>query len=154
MNMRTNTPGLYFETVLDKAVTNKIKQLWVTDQNLYVSQTVSPVLNYVLYAHDCACLFVSFSFSTVCHPLHISSVKIKRFIMEYHLTHLHLAHSYSLMSVIKKKQADHSDWYNPTDLLHSCLHYRVTQVMTPDVFTEGQGGEQGRGIWWPPEREC
>lgn len=75
-------------------------------------------------------------------------------ITQAHPLFTHICDQKIIIKKKKKQQADHSDWYNPTDLLHLCLHYTVTQVMTPDVFTEGQGGEQGRGIWWPPEREC
>ncbi len=99
-------------------------------------------VNYILYVHDCLrfpqCA-IHFTFQT--------SVQIKHFILEHHLTH-HT--STSILTHIcdqkKKQQADHSDWYNPTDLLHLCLHYTVTQVMTPDVFTEG-GVKNREGVY-------
>lgn len=123
----------------------KTEQSRVIDQNQSVGQ--SP-----LYAQT---HLSAFTFSTVCHPLHI---KKKCCSLEYQLTSIQTCSSItttpqthtSFTSVIKfkKLQVDHSDWYNPIDLLHLCLHYTVTQVMTPAVFTEGWGGEQGRGLQW------
>ncbi len=107
-------------------------------------------VNYIFYVHDCLrfpqCA-IHFTFQT--------SVQIKHFILEHHLTH-HT--STSILTHIcdqkKKQQADHSDWYNPTDLLHLCLHYTVTQMMTPRCVHWRRGEDQGRGLRCPPEREC
>lgn len=50
-----------------------------------------------------------------------------------------------------KQQADHSDWYNPTYLHDLCLYYIVSQVITPDVFTDVN---TRKGVkCWPPESE-
>ncbi len=143
MYTRTNTPGLYFETALHKTVTHKIKPSWVTDQNLHVSKL------YIV----CAWLF---TFSTVCHPLHISNKCPNKTLYSgtpSNTSHKHIhTHSY-LWS--KKKPASWSQWLvqsnrspSPVSSLYShtgddtrCVHWR-------------RGEDQGRGLRCPPEREC
>lgn len=107
------------------------------------TKSLANVELYIVTVHVCFYLNLFYSVPSTSHFKH---VKINLFHSGIP-SNIHTStHPSSLTSVIQKKkkqQVDHSDWYNPTDLLHLCLYYTVTQVMTPDVFTEGR--EQGRG---------